>query len=403
MNVAKNFPSRILMTTDTIGGVWTFVIDLCTYLKTFNITIALAAMGTSFTSYQRKELERLKNVIPFESSYKLEWMNSPWCDVDRSINWLEAIADKFKPDIIHLNTFSHGVMKHKVPMIITAHSDVYSWWQSVKNENPPYLWQKYFDRVSSGLDNADIIAAPSYSMLKALKQSYNTNTDSIVIYNGRTNSRFRKATKRNFIFSAGRLWDEAKNISLLKEAAQKIKWPVIAAGENDSASSKKFRNIFFAGKLSPQKISYYLSHASIYALPAKYEPFGLSALEAAFSGCALILGDIPSLKEIWEDNAIYINTNNTEDLASKINFLIDNRDVVEEYSDRAFNHAQNFNLVRMGNNYLSLYNSLYTQYNKMIYDENNNVLSFPDFGLESRERSFSKRNSYGINLQGRNS
>ncbi len=32
-------------------------------------------------------------------------------------------------------------------------------------------------------------------------------------------------------------------------------------------------------------------------LPARYEPFGLSVLEAALSGCALVLGDIPSLRE----------------------------------------------------------------------------------------------------------
>ena len=49
-----------------------------------------------------------------------------------------------------------------------------------------------------------------------------------------------------------------------------------------------------------------MAEASIYALPARYEPFGLSALEAALSGCALVLGDIPSLREIWGPAAIYV-------------------------------------------------------------------------------------------------
>ena len=42
-----------------------------------------------------------------------------------------------------------------------------------------------------------------------------------------------------------------------------------------------------------------MARASIYALPARYEPFGLSILEAALSGAALVLGDIPSLREVW--------------------------------------------------------------------------------------------------------
>ena len=46
--------------------------------------------------------------------------------------------------------------------------------------------------------------------------------------------------------------------------------------------------------------------AAIYALPARYEPFGLSALEAALSGCALVLGDIPSLREVWGDAAVFV-------------------------------------------------------------------------------------------------
>ena len=55
------------------------------------------------------------------------------------------------------------------------------------------------------------------------------------------------------------------------------------------------------GSLSPRALAAWLARAAIYCLPARYEPFGLSVLEAALSGCALVLGDIPSLREIWDD------------------------------------------------------------------------------------------------------
>ena len=48
----------------------------------------------------------------------------------------------------------------------------------------------------------------------------------------------------------------------------------------------------FAGQLTTAEVRNVINTASIYALPARYEPFGLSILEAALSGCALVLGDI---------------------------------------------------------------------------------------------------------------
>ena len=60
------------------------------------------------------------------------------------------------------------------------------------------------------------------------------------------------------------------------------------------------------GRLSAGELADWYARAAIYALPARYEPFGLSALEAALSGCALVLGDIPSLREIWGDAALFV-------------------------------------------------------------------------------------------------
>ncbi len=40
--------------------------------------------------------------------------------------------------------------------------------------------------------------------------------------------------------------------------------------------------------------------------PARYEPFGLAVLEAALSGCALVLGDLESLRERWDGAAVFV-------------------------------------------------------------------------------------------------
>ncbi|NJK96859.1 MAG: glycosyltransferase, partial [Bacteroidales bacterium] len=122
----------------------------------------------------------------------------------------------------------------------------------------------------------------------------------------------------------GRLWDEAKNIRLLTEAAKEIDFPVFIAGTGFQADYDQLpNNVHFLGKLGKRDISRWLSIASVYTMPAMYEPFGLSVLEAAYSGCALLLGKIPSLEEIWKDNALYCPPNDKNELARMITQLMD--------------------------------------------------------------------------------
>ncbi len=49
-----------------------------------------------------------------------------------------------------------------------------------------------------------------------------------------------------------------------------------------------------------------MGEAAIFAHPARYEPFGLAVLEAAMAGCALVLGDIPTLRELWDGAAVFV-------------------------------------------------------------------------------------------------
>ncbi len=82
---------KILLTTDTVGGVWTYAVDLARGLAPFGVKIAIATMGTPISHSQREQLTSLENVTAFESDYKLEWMDEPWRDVDSAGQWLLAI------------------------------------------------------------------------------------------------------------------------------------------------------------------------------------------------------------------------------------------------------------------------------------------------------------------------
>ena len=65
---------NLLLTTDTVGGVWTYAVELARALKPHGVRIALATMGAPLRPDQRVQVEPLDNVRLSESGYRLEWM-----------------------------------------------------------------------------------------------------------------------------------------------------------------------------------------------------------------------------------------------------------------------------------------------------------------------------------------
>jgi glycosyltransferase involved in cell wall biosynthesis len=296
-------------------------------------------------------------VTLFESRYALEWMDDPWRDVDLAGDWLLDIASQFEPDIVHLNGYSHAALEWDAPVLLAAHSCVFSWWRAVKRTLPPRRYDEYARRVRAGLEAADIVVTPTAAMLSSLVKEYGVNIDARVISNAITRKRFAPAPKKPVIFCAGRLWDEAKNIAALDRVGPDLPWPIGIAGDtvHPNGSETRLKHAVSLGKLTRDGVMRQLTTASIYALPARYEPFGLSPLEAGLCSCALVLGNIPSLREVWRNAAVFVSPNDPDELASALNALIGNTVRREEYGLRARARAVQFSPKRMGAEYLDAY------------------------------------------------
>jgi glycogen synthase len=338
-------PFKILMTADTVGGVWTYALELIRSWEPYPIQVALATMGAALTAGQRAAVQRLPQVRLYESTFKLEWMDQPWQEIDQAGAWLLEIRDAFRPDLIHLNNFCHGHLPWGKPVVVVAHSCVLSWWQGVKGHPAPAEWDTYRHRVQQGLQAADLVVAPSRTMLQQAESLYGPFRHSQLIYNGRQSKWFAYKTKEPFIFSMGRVWDEAKNLQALALAARHLRWPVYLAGEAKhpvTGQQQQWPNVHFLGPQSPEEIRDLLARASLFVLPALYEPFGLSALEAALSGCALVLSRIDTFKEIWGEAACYADPGDVPGLSR----------VLEELSQDEFRrHIMGMRAMRQGLRY----------------------------------------------------
>jgi glycogen(starch) synthase len=359
--VQGGLPRRVLMTADAIGGVWTYALELARGLAPYGVEVALATMGELPSATQRAEAARLENVDLFESRYRLEWMPDPWEDVDRAGDWLLGLEQQLAPDLVHLNGYAHAALPWRAPALVVGHSCVLSWWEAVKGAPAPAEWDEYRHRVARGWHAARRVVAPTAAMLAALGRHYGPLGAARVIPNGRDPRAFGSVEKEPFIFAAGRLGDEAKNIATLARAAEGLPWRVLVAGHERDASGHAglpAGRLEHLGHLPPAAVAEFLSRAAIYALPARYEPFGLSILEAALSGCALVLGDIASLRELWDGAAVFVRPNDAEALRDALHDLIEDPAQRERLGADARARAVAFTPERMVRGYLELYREL---------------------------------------------
>jgi glycosyltransferase involved in cell wall biosynthesis len=151
--------------------------------------------------------------------------------------------------------------------------------------------------------------------------------------------------KEPFVLTAGRLWDRAKNVDALRAIESRLSWPLVVAG--DVAIGR--------GRWSGRQIMDAAGRAPIFALPARYEPFGLMPLEAGLCACALVLGDIRSLREVWGDAAIYVDPDDSDALLAAIEGLIADPERLARYAWRARRRAAIYSATDMARRYLSIY------------------------------------------------
>jgi glycogen synthase len=340
---------RVLMTTDSIGGVWTYALELTDALADRGVEVTLATMGGRLTRAQRAELSSCDAVNMHTSSFALEWMEEPWVDVQRAGEWLLEIAHDVEPEVIHLNAYSFGSLSWPAPVVLVGHSDVVSWHRAVRAAAPDRRYDRYRAAVTEGIGGADLFIAPTRALLAELEEIYNPPCPRMVIPNGCARY-VPDVSKQEMIVSVGRAWDDAKNIAALVDVAPRMPWPVVVAGEGHVG-----KGVRALGVMARADVTQLLAAASVFAEPARYEPFGLAAVEAGCARCALVLGDIPSLREVWDDAALFVPPGDRDVLQGTLLALIEDAAFRAQAAERAARRAAEYTIERAAGAYIGAY------------------------------------------------
>ena len=345
---------KILMTTDVKSEIWDYSLTLSrSLLKHFNAEISMISMGGKPTDRQKEELENLN--IEFQFT---DFQHDIFADIEanQDISNIKTLFEntikEFNPHIIHLN---HGYpnFDFKTPCVFTCHDNLL-------NKN----LLNYKQTINKSLNNADIIIAQSKFTAECLMKTYNLKTGIRIIYNGIDYNPYSGSPESPTLVACENSPNPGKNINFLLNIAYKlpdnIKMKIIV---DSKPYRKPPRNVEFFTNLAGSELQAVYKNSSIYLALSNYESNGLSSIQAAYSGCAILANDLPIFKELWGDCAYIFERDNPNSLMRCINNLIENRHFFEITSRNCQAKALSmFNSKRMAYEYINLYKNILKKY-----------------------------------------
>jgi glycosyltransferase involved in cell wall biosynthesis len=339
--------TRLLLITDAVGGVWVYSLELARALAPLGVEAIVTVMGPSPSARQREEAAGIRLI---DTGLPLEWLDTSRAEIRRAGEALKRIADIEQADIVQ--TCSAALLADAdfgQPCVAVQHSCLASWWAAVKRAPLPteFRWRR--DMVERGLRRASTIVAPSLAFAAETARCYDVPAPVSAVHNGRRGATFAHIPQGQFVFTASRLWDEGKNVATLDAAAARLAIPFQAAGavRGPNGAAISLQHLQSLGELSPTRIAGLLAARPIFASAALYEPFGLAVLEAASAGCALVLSDIPTHRELWHDAAVFVGAHGEAAFVEIIQMLVEDNEARQALGRAAKARAQLFTPERM--------------------------------------------------------
>jgi glycosyltransferase involved in cell wall biosynthesis len=360
---------KVLLTTDAVGGVWTYALDLAAGLRALGFVTTLAVLGPEPSPVQLAEAQRIADIEVIVTRLPLDWLAKDSRDVVAAGRALARVAASQGVDIVHLSSPALAVdATYPAPVVMTCHSCLATWWSAVRGEDTPmpddFAWRT--ELVNEGLRAADVVVAPSRAFAEALAATYALESLPVVVRNGRAapdpqsqRQQLRSAPEL-FAFTAGRLWDEGKNIAAIDAAAQNLSIPVLAAGPLAGPDGGR-THLRFAeplGALPAHDVAAYLARRPMFVSAALYEPFGLAVLEAAFAGSPLVLSDIPTFRELWSGAAIFVPPRDPDAIARALRELASDAGLRHALGRAALRRSGQYTLAAVASETARVYRSL---------------------------------------------
>jgi glycosyltransferase involved in cell wall biosynthesis len=181
---------------------------------------------------------------------------------------------------------------------------------------------------------------------------------------------FKYHLPQRYLLCVGRV-NIRKNISGLVSALKllddKTIKLVIVGEQGNTADALKTQlqaesladRVIFTGHVPEDDLHLIYANATVFCFPSFAEGFGLPPLEAMQCGVPVIVSNRTAMPEICGDAAVYINPDDAEDIAQKINNLLNDHELYSRKVTAGVNHASGFTWPKSANGILKLISDAY--------------------------------------------
>ncbi|MFC0410330.1 glycosyltransferase family 4 protein [Roseomonas elaeocarpi] len=315
------------MTTDAVGGVWPYVLDLAGALAPLGVDTTLAVMGPPPAPDQEAEALAVPGLRVLRTALPLDWLAEDAGSIRAAGEALAGLAADAGAEVVHLNSPANAAgVRWPVPVVGVAHSCVATWWDAVKEGPLPEDFRWRAALTAEGYRAVDRLVVPSDAFGADTARVYALPRRPVAVHNGRRLLPVRApadGAPARFALTAGRLWDEGKGMAALDTAAALCRVPVLAAGaaEGPNGTRAVLPHLQLLGRMPEAVLGGWMTAASVFVSTALYEPFGFAVLEAVRAGCAPVLSDIASFREIWGDAAVFVPPGDAAAIAAAVDAL----------------------------------------------------------------------------------
>jgi glycosyltransferase involved in cell wall biosynthesis len=323
-----------------MDGISRFSLELCKQLKYYEVDFIIVVPENYY--YENKEGFEIINYGKRKSHL--------WEQIDL----LKFLRSKDSP--LLLNFSGLGPMFYN-NQIITIHD--LSFYENKKWFSIFYTFFYSIATPIAARSARKILTVSNFSKSEIIKYLKVDSSKIEVIYNAvsdfftydfkiREDSSFKTLEKFKYILAVSSI-DPRKNLQFLIKSFEELDldgYKLVLVGKSSSHFNVILKtdssNIIFTGFVSDAELSFLYKNADLFVYPSLYEGFGIPPLEAMKNNCAVILSNIPSLKEVYDDAALYINPNDISDLKNSILKFINNPILKDEFIKKGYNRTKLF-------------------------------------------------------------
>ena len=276
---------------------------------------------------------------------RLSWARGELSAVDRA-------ARAERADLIH-SPANLGPARSRVPVILTLHDMVsfrHPEWVPTRAAGWFLRWM-----ISRAAKNAVRIMTDSQAALIDINEILGIPEDRIgvVLLAGAGGEASARSPRRSdLLFAPGNRMPHKGMLTLLSalELIPRERRPVLAVTASTATDPLRAQadrlgvldSMQFNGWLPLTDLERLYSEATVVVLPTRFEGFGLPVLEAMSHGAPVICSDLPVLREVGGDAAVYVEPGSAAAFAAAIERLLADSDFRRELAAAGVERARLF-------------------------------------------------------------